>query len=105
MTVVILGLLHHRIGALCTNAGDAPQFAQLYVYDPQHEKEEAQARLDWQRLPAGTSGLEKDQFALLLHSLQDHLWVCIPYIQDFPLALEIPAMQVDEAHLIINADA
>ena len=104
-TVVIQGHLHHRIGALHANASDAPRFAQLYVYDPQHEQEEAQARLDWHCLPTGTSDLEKDQLTLLLRSLQGYLRVCNPYIQDFLLALEIAAPQVDHGHLIINADA
>ena len=104
-TVIIQGRLHHRVGALCANAGDAPRFAQLYMCDPQHEEEEAQARLDWQCLPAGTSDLEKDQLALLLCSLQGYLWICNPYIQDFLLALEIPATQIDQGHLIIIADA
>ena len=61
--------------------------------------------MDWQCLPAGTSDLEKDQLTLLLHSLQGYLRVCNPYIQDFLLALEIPANQVDQGHLVINADA
>ena len=42
-TVIIQRCLHHRFGALCTNASDAPRFAQLYMYNPQHEEEEAQA--------------------------------------------------------------
>ena len=80
LTVVNQGHLHHRIGALRANAGNAPRFAQLYVWDTQHEEEEAQAQLDWQHLPTGTSNLEKDQLTLLLCSLQGYLWVCNPYI-------------------------
>ena len=60
------------------------------MYDPQHEEEEAQARLDWQRLPAGTSDFEKDQLTLLLCFLQGYLQVCNSYIQDFLKNVSFP---------------
>jgi hypothetical protein len=36
---VICGQNYHRIGSLIPNQGDAPKFAQLYIYDTENEVE------------------------------------------------------------------
>lgn len=33
----INGVVHHRIGSMLPSVGETPQFAQLYVYDTEHE--------------------------------------------------------------------
>jgi hypothetical protein len=34
---VIAGQNYHRLGSLLPNDGNPPKFAQLYIYDTQHE--------------------------------------------------------------------
>ena len=102
-SVVIQGKVHGYVGPLRATAGVVPRFAQIWVYDPNHEKE-SNIRLQNMRLPAGTTPRVRSVLSCLLSRLQELLH-SNPYIQDFITAVEIPEDALVHCRLIINANA
>ena len=66
----IHGQVYHFIGSLLPNEGQAPKFAQLYIYDTENE---ARNRLN----------IMQDLDATILQNLQNMLDAVNPYIQVF----------------------
>ena len=105
--VVIQGRLYQRLGPMEPQEDQAPSFAQIYINDPQAEDPEAEAaiRLGHVRLPATTSGAVQQRLLDLLRELQIMLREVNPWVQDFIMAAEILAQEVEHRQLIISADA
>ena len=66
----IHGQIYHRIGSLLPDEGQNPVFAQLYIYDTDHEN-------------SNRLRVMRDLNAEILQSLQDMLDTYNPYIQNF----------------------
>ncbi|KAL1355887.1 uncharacterized protein [Arachis hypogaea] len=63
---IISGQNYHRIGSLLPVAGEKPKFAQLYVYDTQHEI------MHRQRIFGQTSEIDKELITELLQMIDTH---------------------------------
>ncbi|XP_072087082.1 uncharacterized protein [Arachis hypogaea] len=63
---IISGQNYHRIGSLLPDAGPKPKFAQLYIYDTQHEI------MHRQRIFGQTSEIDKELIAELLQMIDTH---------------------------------
>ncbi|XP_057720223.1 uncharacterized protein LOC130934697 [Arachis stenosperma] len=63
---IISGQNYHRIGSLLPNAGEKPKFAQLYIYDTQHEI------MHRQRIFGQTSEIDKELITELLQMIDTH---------------------------------
>ncbi len=100
-SVVIQGKVHNFVGPLRTTPGIIPKFAQIWVYDPNHEHE-ASIRLQNMRLPNGTTTRAREILSPLLHRLQIILRNN-PYVKDFITACEIPDADLMHCRLVINA--
>ena len=105
--VVVEGRLYHRLGPVEANLGQLPTFAQIYVSDPQAEDPDAEAaiRLGHVRLPASTSAAVQGRLLNLLRQLQALLRDNNPWVQDFIMAGEILAEEVEHRRLVISAAA
>ena len=105
--VVVEGRLYHRLGPVEANPGQVPTFAQIYVSDPQAEDPDAEAaiRLGHVRLPASTSAAVQGRLLNLLRQLQALLRDNNPWVQDFIMAGEILAEEVEHRRLVISAAA
>jgi hypothetical protein len=66
----IYGQIYHRIGSLLLDEGQTPVFAQLYIYDTDHEN-------------SNRLYVMRNLNAEILQSLQDMLDTYNPYIQNF----------------------
>ena len=66
----IHGQIYHRIGSLLPENGHSPAFAQLYIYDTEHENENRQ-------------NIMQDLNNDILLNLQNILDECNPYIRSF----------------------
>ncbi|XP_014678517.1 PREDICTED: uncharacterized protein LOC106818313 [Priapulus caudatus] len=84
---------------------DTPQFAQIYVHDPDHDQEEAHIRLGHMHLPASTTIIQRNMLLTLLQSLQLQLRQCNPYVQDFIQACDIPAAELGQVNFVISESA
>ena len=105
--VVVQGRMYHRLGPMEPNDGQPPSFAQIYISDPRAEDPDAEAatRLGHVRLPAATSAAAQDRLLDLLRRLQELLRRCNPWVQDFIMAAEILAQEVEQRRLVISASA
>lgn len=103
-SVIIQGKVHHHIGPLERRGEAQPRFAQIWVFDPAHEKEECNVRLANMRLPHGTSLHKQQILSSLLLDLQRMLQ-SNPYIRDFKMACEIPETEFTQANFVISASA
>ncbi|MGA1502986.1 MAG: hypothetical protein ACO38Z_10310, partial [Candidatus Nanopelagicales bacterium] len=105
-TFCIQGRLYHRVGpVLPDQSGDTtPRFAQLYVYDPQNEDDEAQLRLRNARLDRDTTERERSALKSVITELQRELRTSNPYVRDFITASEIPEAEYETRTLRINPD-
>ncbi|KAL4328966.1 hypothetical protein AHAS_Ahas13G0252900 [Arachis hypogaea] len=63
---IISGQNYHRIGSLLLDAGEKPKFAQLYIYDTQHEI------MHRQRIFGQTSEIDKELIIELLQMIDTH---------------------------------
>ncbi|XP_057760313.1 uncharacterized protein LOC130980674 [Arachis stenosperma] len=63
---IISGQNYHRIGSLLPVAGEKPKFAQLYVYDTQHDN------MHRQRIFGQTSEIDKELITELLQMIDTH---------------------------------
>ncbi|XP_025665010.1 uncharacterized protein [Arachis hypogaea] len=63
---IISGQNYHRIGSLLPDAGEKPKFAQLYVYDTQHEI------MHRQQIFGQTSEIDKELITKLLQMIDIH---------------------------------
>uniref|UniRef100_UPI00358EE1E4 uncharacterized protein n=1 Tax=Myxine glutinosa TaxID=7769 RepID=UPI00358EE1E4 len=99
----------NNIGALIkpdgAATGETPRFAQIYVHDPQHDKEEAFIRLGNIQLPATTSTHQQNMLLTLLQDLQTELHKCNLYIHDFKQVCEIPSTEIGQARFVINENS
>ncbi|KAL6876350.1 hypothetical protein ACP4OV_012922 [Aristida adscensionis] len=76
----INGQVYHRIGSLLPPEGEPPQFAELYIYDTDHEIDNRMRALDpSERLD---DDLDRDIIGGLLHMLDQHN----PLVQKFRMA-------------------
>ncbi|XP_043221667.1 uncharacterized protein LOC122381498 [Amphibalanus amphitrite] len=105
--VVVQGRLYHRIGPLEAPEDRPPSFAQIYISDPLAEDPEAEAaiRLGHVRLPAATSAAVQHRLLDLLGQLQAMLRQVNPWVQDFIMAAEVLAREVEHRQLIISVAA
>ena len=105
--VVLQGRLYHRLGPVQAHPDQVPTFAQIYVSDPQAEDPDAEAavRLGHVRLPAATPVTVQHRLLDLLRQLQAMLREHNPWVQDFIMAGEIMAEEVERRRLVISAAA
>ena len=101
-SVIFQGQVHQYAGPLQAREGEIPVFAQLYVLDPSLEITTRFANLT---VPANISQREKAVLQSILHTLQDCLKACNPYIRDFQQIINIPNDQLTEGRLVISAKA
>ncbi|XP_028107811.1 uncharacterized protein LOC114306727 [Camellia sinensis] len=78
----ISGANFHKIGSLLPEPGTRPKFAQLYIYDTEHE---IRNRMDAMNRCGGTSGIETST----LEGLQSMLNVINPYVSIFRTARDM----------------
>ena len=105
--VVIQGRVYHRLGPVRADPDQPPRFGQIYVSDPQAEDPDAEAaiRLGHVRLPAATSAAAQGRLLDLLRQLQQMLRQHNPWVQDFIMAGEILAEDVEHRRLVVSATA
>jgi hypothetical protein len=88
----IHGQVYHFIGSLLPNKGQVPKFAQLYIYDTEHEMKN---RLN----------IMQDINTTILQNLQDMLDVANPYIQVFRQAQDIiQTSETSNISMVIHGD-
>ncbi|KAL6748096.1 hypothetical protein V8C86DRAFT_1780659, partial [Haematococcus lacustris] len=75
--IVINGTVHHRMGGLQPNAGQPPQFAQLYILDPDIQLQRRMSLF-------GARTLDQE----VLRDLQHMLLACNPFVQGCRTAME-----------------
>ncbi|PKY58404.1 hypothetical protein RhiirA4_480296 [Rhizophagus irregularis] len=84
--------VYHRIGSLLPEDGLQPAFAQLYIYDTEHEN-------------ANRHNVMPDLNNGILHNLLIMLDECNPYIRNFRRVRDLIQMNVpDEIFMVIHAD-
>ncbi|PAA46684.1 hypothetical protein BOX15_Mlig000328g25 [Macrostomum lignano] len=89
---ILHGQMHHRIGSLLPDPGDAARFCQVFFVD-----QELQNRLQW------TAGLNE----ILLQELQAVLHDCNSYVRSLKSAVDLlrSDSQLQRAKVVINPDA
>ncbi|RIA81270.1 hypothetical protein C1645_675349, partial [Glomus cerebriforme] len=88
----IHGQVYHRIGSLLPEDGIQPKFAQLYIYDFEHEN-------------ANRHNVMPDLDDAILRNLLNVLDECNPYIQNFRHVRDLIQTNVpDEIFMVIHAD-
>jgi len=88
----IHGQVYHFIGSLLPNEGEAPKFAQLYIYDTENEMNN---RLN----------IMQNVDVTILQNLQNMLDVANPYIQVFRQARDIiQASETSDVSMVIHGD-
>lgn len=88
----IHGQVYHRISSLLPEDGLQPAFAQLYIYDTEHEN-------------ANRHNVMSDLNDGILHNLLIMLDECNPYIRNFCRVRDLIQMNVpDEIFMVIHAD-
>ncbi|GBC08228.1 hypothetical protein RclHR1_00080005 [Rhizophagus clarus] len=88
----IHGQIYHRIGSLLPENGQPPMFAQLYIYDTEHESK-------------NQHNIMQDLDNNILLQLQNMLDSCNPYIQSFRQAKDIILSNTtSEITMVIHSD-
>ena len=88
----INGQVYHSIGSLLPEDGNSPMFAQLYIYDTEHENKNRHNIMQ---------DLDND----ILFNLQNMLDKCNPYIQSFRQARDIISSNTtSDISMVIHSD-
>ncbi|GBG74426.1 hypothetical protein CBR_g18838 [Chara braunii] len=98
------GPIFHRVGALAVGEGKRPQFAQLYLHDPQRLDDAIDQRLNFLNLPARTSDDELDRAKHILRRFHELLQQCNNYVKDFMTVAHLPPKVLNGRKLVINPD-
>ena len=106
-SVSVKGRMYHMVGPLAPDDGVAPQFAQLYVHDPNMAADlEAQRRLEGLTLPGNTSHAQQTRLLFLLRNLQAVLRRSNSYVSDYVMAAELFRTEaMDDARLVLDRNA
>ncbi|GBG76622.1 hypothetical protein CBR_g22838 [Chara braunii] len=98
------GPIFHHIGALAVGEDERPQFAQLYLHDPQRLDDAIDQRVDFLNLPARTPDAQLDQAKRILRRFHELLQRCNNYVKDFLTFAVLPPEALNGGKLVINAD-
>ena len=99
-SIVFQGRVQHRAGALLPSDGEAPKFAQLYIYDPSLETSQ---RFENMVVPTSLSNSQKALLKDLLQEIQTMIHEVNPFVRDFKQIIEMPENEVAEGKIVITA--